>query len=738
MNLAEFKREFRPDILLPSITAGLIIAIVSTSVEISFAALIFSGKLSQFLAGGIGLLLFGTFVIGIVVALTTSLPGMIGVPQDAPAAVLGLVAAGIAAIMKSAEPQAIYTTILAAIALTSLLTAAFFLLLGWLKASNFIRYIPYPVVGGFLAGTGWIIAKGALGVMGMAPLTMSGLPQILSFDKMIVWIPGVIFALLLLLILRRYNHFLVTPTALLLGTALFFIYLSLAHISVADALARGWLLGPFPSSGFYRPLTPASFGLIDWAAIFRNADKIAIILILSVVSVLLNVSGLEIAIKQDIDLNRELLTASFANLANGLGSSPVGFQTLSLSALAHRLGARSRLTNLISALLCGAVLFFGASLISYFPRPVLGGLLLFLGLSFLAEWLVDARRSLPLIDYLLLWIILIIIATIGFLQGVGVGILIAAIIFVITYSRVNAIRNILNGENYHSNVDRPRAHHDLLLKRGAEIYILRLQGFIFFGTIQAVLEQVRERISEKNQPKLSFLLLDFQRVTRLDSSAVFGITRLKQMAEANSILMVWTQVLPRIQHQLERGGLVDKEDDMFIILPTIDYGMEWCEDRILGKQGITDLTGFIEPMEVQLKRVFPDLENIERLMKYLERREIKQGEYLMHEGDPSTDMFFVEAGMVTAQLEFPDGQILRLRTIRSGATVGEIALYLDSVRTASVVASHSSVVYRLSGDTLKAIQKEDPEVAALLHEWIARLLAERLADNNRTLEALLE
>jgi SulP family sulfate permease len=125
-------------------------------------------------------------------------------------------------------------------------------------------------------------------------------------------------------------------------------------------------------------------------------------------------------------------------------------------------------------------------------------------------------------------------------------------------------------------------------------------------------------------------------------------------------------------------------------------------------------------------------------MKYLERREVKQGEYLMRQGDPPAEMYFVEAGLVTAQLEFPDGQVLRLRSIRGGATVGEIGLYLKSVRTASVVATRPSSVYRLSAQALKEMREKDSEVAALLHEWIARLLAERLADNNRTIEALLD
>ncbi len=147
----------------------------------------------------------------------------------------------------------------------------------------------------------------------------------------------------------------------------------------------------------------------------------------------------------------------------------------------------------------------------------------------------------PLWDYLLVWVILIISAAVGFLQGVAAGIFIAAILFVISYSRVDAINAILDGSMYHSKVDRPEPHRDLLHARGGEILILRLQGYIFFGTIQNVLEQVRHRIKDQAQGPLKYLILDFQRVKRLDSSAVFGITRLKQLAEANNILMVWTQ-----------------------------------------------------------------------------------------------------------------------------------------------------------------------------------------------------
>ena len=738
MNLRDLKNEFKPDLLLPSITAGLIASIITISLEISLAALIFSGDLGQFLAGGIGLMLFGAFVMGIAISLTTSLPGIVGLPQDTPAVIMGLVAASISVSMRGEEPAAVYSTIVAAISLTSVLTAVFFLLLGWFKASGFVRYIPYPVVGGFLAGTGYLLCVGAFGVMVDVPLAPANLPEFFIPDQLINWVPGILFAAVLLLLLRRWTHFFITPGALITATILFYGYLMISGISVGEAGSRGWLLGPFPAGGLYQPLTPSAFGSIDWGVILQNIDKIATILVLSIISLLLNASALEVTVKQDIDLNRELQAAGWANLVGGLGGSSVGYQALGMSALAHRLGAKSRLVNIISASICGLALFFGASVISYFPKPVLGGMIFFLGLSFLVEWLIDSYKALPLLDYLLVWAILGIIATVGFLEGVAAGVFIAAILFVISYSRINAIKNMLNGSIYHSNVDRPKVHRDLLHERGSEIFILRLQGYLFFGTIQNILEKIRQRIQDKNQAPLRYLILDFHRVTRVDSSAVFGITRLKQLTQANKVLMVWTHVAQDIVNQMERGGLHDQHDDTFLIQESLDEGVEWCENKILAREGINDLTGIIERVESQLKRAFPGLQGVDRLMQYLEKRKVDVGEYLMKQDDPSDDMYFVESGLVSVELELPNGRRMRLRSIRGGATVGEIGIYLGGARTASVVASRPSTVYRLSLQSLEKMRDKDPEIAALFHEWIARLLAERVTENNRMFEALMD
>jgi SulP family sulfate permease len=737
MTLLDLKQELDPRRLLPSLTAGTIGAVVTISTVISLAALIFSGELSPFLPAGIGLMLFGAFVIGLVVALASSLPVMVGMPQDTPAAILGLVGAGIAVTLRSAAPESVYATVLAAIALASLVSGGAFFVIGAFRWSAFVRYIPYPVVGGFLAGTGWLLAAGALGVMVGRSIGVRDLPSIFGAADLAHWLPGVLFGALLLVVLRRFSHFLITPVALILATAGFYAWLAVAGVSVPQAFAGGWLLGPFPEGGLYRPLGPDALARVEWPAILGQLDKIGTIVVLGVVSLLLNSSALEVIARRDLDLDRELRAAGVANLVGGLGCSSPGYQALGVSSLAHRLGARSRLVGILTALLCGAALFFGAALISYAPKPVLGGVLFLLGLSFLVEWLWDARRKLPAIDYLLVWVIVAVIATVGFLEGIGAGILIATILFVISYSRIDAIKNALSGAVHHSKVERPLRHRRLLQERGGRITILRLQGFLFFGTIQRILDHVRERLADQRQP-LEHLVIDLRRVTRMDSSAVFCTERLRQLASTGGFRMVWTDVDPSIRRQLERGSLLVEGDDTFLIRPTLDHGLEECENRLIASHDDQGLEGSVERIEDQLERAFHGRDAAQRVLRYLQRREVREGECLVRQGDAAEEMYFVEDGLIAIQLEREGAAPIRLRSLRSGTTVGEMGLYLASSRTASAVAARPSTVYRLTARALETMERDDPEVAALLHRWMASLLAERVAASNLAVEALLD
>jgi SulP family sulfate permease len=735
MNTAELKRNFQPSVLLPSLSAGLINAIILISVEISLAALIFSGDLSQFLPRGIGMMLIGTVIVTIFIALTSSLVNMIGVPQDTPAALMALMCAGVAATLKGQSPEAIYSTAMGAIMLGSLLTGVLFLILGWFKLSGFARYVPYPVVGGFLAGTGYLLLKGSFSVMVNVPQQIANLPMFFAPSVLWNWLPGILFGLVLLLVLRRFSHFLILPGAVILALISFYIFLLISGISMEQAGANGWLLGPFPAGGLFHFFTLENLGMVQWGAIFSHAETYATLFGLSVISLLLNSSGLEVVYKQDVNLDRELISAGGVNLIGGLIGFPVGYQTLGFSALPNRFGAKSRLVGVSTGLFCALALFFGASVISFFPKFLMGGMLFFLGLSFLAEWLVDSYKLLPRMDYALIWVMLIIIDRVGFLPAIGAGIVISALLFVISYGSVSIIKNVFYGGTLHSRVERPQRHRSYLADHGDQIHILVLQGFIFFGSVQRILENVRKRMALKDEDELKYLVLDFRQVKRLDSSAIFGVTRLKQLTEAGNVVMAWSGLSEDIHAQMERSGLLEGQGKAFAISPTLDHALEWCENKLLALEKEQPTMDIGKSILTTLNRSFP---GITRIKDYMKREDIQAGEYFIRQGETSNDLFYIESGLVTVEFETIKGEMMRLRSVKNGAMLGEIAFYLGGVRSASVKAEVSSTIYRLTSESLRRIQKEDPALAALLHEWIAQTLAERLSENNRLIEIFMD
>ena len=92
---------------------------------------------------------------------------------------------------------------------------------------------------------------------------------------------------------------------------------------------------------------------------------------------------------------------------------------------------------------------------------------------------------------------------------------------------------------------------------------------------------------------------------------------------------------------------------------------------------------------------------------------------------------------MSVYLELESGQRVRLQTLGLGTIVGELGLYLDTTRTASVVADSPAIAYRLTRTALSEMKAREPELAADFHEFAVRLLSERLVATDRALEAVL-
>jgi sulfate permease, SulP family len=712
-------------------TAGIVLGVIEVVLATSFATLIFAGDLSVHLPAAIGLALVAAAVILPVTALLSTVRGTVASVQDVSAAILALVAAAIAARIGAESPEAFLTVVLA-ISLTTVLAGAFFVALGSLRLGNLIRFVPYPVVGGFLGGTGWLLVQGSFAVLSDVPLTPSTIPDLLEAGTVARWVPGVVFAVVLLALVRRYGHFLIIPVGLVVAMGGFYGVLAIGGSSVAAAQDGGWLLGPFPAGNLWEPHVARAVTGADWSAVVAELGNVAIVMLFAALGLLLNAGGIELAVRRDVNLDRELRAAGVANIAAGLTGGIPGYQALSLTSLAHQMKATGRIVGCIAGAVCLATLIVGAETLSLFPRMAIGGLLLLVGLSFIVDWVFDTWSKLPRTEYAVLLGIVVIIGVWGFVQGVLVGLAAAIVLFLVAYSRLDVVKHTLSGRTYRSKVDRPEDHCAVLRERGGQLHILELEGFLFFGTANSLFERIHARVHDPDQPSLRFLVIDFRRVTGLDSSAALSFAKARSLADTESFALVLTGLTDRVRQVLAQGGVTAAPDAALQEFPDLDRGVQWCEEQLL-----TDVLNTAAGPPDSVSGWIGGRDGA-ALRGYLESLTIPAGHVLIRQGEESDGLYFVESGQLTVQLTADHGPPARLRTLGAGAVVGELTMYLQVPRTATVVSDTPCVVYRLSAAALEGMERSNPELVARLHQRLAEVLAGRLADTLGTVQALLD
>lgn len=198
-------------------------------------------------------------------------------------------------------------------------------------------------------------------------------------------------------------------------------------------------------------------------------------------------------------------------------------------------------------------------------------------------------------------LIMLVINTVGLLQGMGVGLGMAVVLFVINYSRTDVVKYAMTGSNFQSTVERPRLHQQLLREHGEWIYILKLQGFLFFGTANKLFEQVRQRLDTPGQTPPRFIVLDFSQVSGLDASAVLSLMKMLQLAQARQVILVFTRLSPVIERQLRIEVLSEELNHVWHIEADLNHGVEWCEEQVIRQAGGLDYLKALQTLKRQLE-----------------------------------------------------------------------------------------------------------------------------------------
>lgn len=718
--------------------SGLVFALVIVTYCISFSALIFQGDIESGLTLGLSALLTGTVVTGLVIALTTSLVPA-GAGPDTPAvAVMSVLAAAVAAQLAANGfgVQQVVVHVLIAISLSTVLTGLLLFSLGYFRLGTWLRFVPYPVIGGFLAASGWLLVTGGVEVMtGISPgLSLESWQSLVARDAAPQLVLGLGLAVMLFALRRVIDNFLTLPLSFLITVLI--VDAILLWGGVADVLGgrSAWYLSGSSETQLWVPLRAVIDHDIEWLTIAYSAAEIGAVMGVTALSVLLDVSSLEVARQQSADLDVELKSNGWANMIAGLAGGAGGNLSLSGSILIQEAGAVTRLSGVAAAAFCAVVLFVGADIVGYVPTPLLGGLLAYLGFVVLAEALVRSPAQRSMTEFLLAGAIMAVIVYSGYLFGVVIGIIGACLLFAINYSRIGVVRRHLTRNNFTSNVERSPREAEILQENGAQIHILWISGFIFFGSSNGLFELVRRIMDEQRNPNLRYLVLDFGAVPGLDTSAVLSLVKLRNYCDERAAHIAFAGLNEQLHASFSSAELFTG-DGPHRAFPDRNEALEWCEGLLLENYDIKAATedGFTG----WLADVFGGDLDPARLMSYFSRKVYKPGQVVLKQGGRANSVELLATGSIAITLTDGDGNTTRLRRMAAQTVIGEMGFFRKAPRAAGVVAEQPSVVYRLTRKNFERMQSEDPETAAAFYRLIVRVLSDRLEFANREISALV-
>ncbi|HEY3793736.1 MAG TPA: SulP family inorganic anion transporter [Bradyrhizobium sp.] len=713
---------------LNDVLGGGAASVLTITFGLSYSLLIFSGPLAPYLSYGVAVTFITSAVLALVLALGSSIPFAVGGPESSTAAMTGILASSLVERMAATSQASPIVPVLITLGLASIATGIVLCCFGVTRLGRAIRYVPYPVVGGFLGATGCLILLGGVRVITGMRLQFATLGQFANPLTLSELGAACAMALVLYLTWHRSRSPFGLPLILVGGVIAAHILFWLAGLSPTEAQAAGWTFQPPPSVSLLLPWNATELGRYPWYALPELSGNLIAVIFVTASSTLFNTAGIEVALHRETNLERELNVTGLANMLSGVFGGYTGCISISRTVLNSRGGGTGRLSGLTVAAISALMLAVAPMLLGYMPKFVLGGLLIYLAADQLHRWIVESRRRLSMPEYLSLLANIAIIVQWGFIAGIGFGVVIGCATFALSAARVDSIKYHFNGSEFRSSLDRSRDDQAVLSAHGGKIQGLNLQSYLFFGSANRLYQHVKALLAR--HPECRFLVFDFKLVTGIDSSAAYSFAQIKRAAQDRGIKLVLVHLPKATEKALRSSEFITHEVS---VVPELDHALEWCENEVIGQhQGL-------EQEEASLRDWFTQIlgneDDAAALMHRCERIEVNAGDTIVRAGDAADSMHFILDGRVGIMVG-DETRTTRVRSLGRYTTIGEMGLVSRVPRSATIQAEIASVLYALGSEQFEAIKTDDPALSQKLLTYFVSVMAERLSFANRTIAVL--
>jgi SulP family sulfate permease len=718
---------------------GLAAMLVALPAAVAFGVTVYVAIGPQYAAFGALTGILGATALGLIAPTFGGTDRLISAPCAPAAAVLSAFAIELVQQGVAAETIVLLMTVL------GILTGLIQMLIGFLGVGKLIRYIPYPVVSGYLSGVGLIIVGSQIPKFAGAPAG-SGWFDVLVSPLLWDWRGLAIGGATVVAMLLAAKVTKAIPATIVGILAGLLTYLGLASndASMLQLAGNPLVVGPLGASaeGYFGLLTNRWFQIGD----LRLSQVAALLGSALTLAALLSIDTLKTCVVLDQmtrtrhEPNRELAAQGLGNIvASTIGGMP-GAGTMGASLVNLSSGAKTRISGILEgAFALVAALMLGA-FVAWIPVATLSGVLIVVGIRMIDT---DPLRYLEsrstVLDFLVVLAVVAVALSVGLIAASATGVVLAIILFLREQVGGNVIRRRSLVSQRSSTWYRPEAEMRLLEQKGASGIIFELQGSLFFGTTHHFYVTLEPELRTRD-----FIILDLQRVQSVDLTAAHTLILIRDMlAERNAVLLLSNvrESLPNgrnLREFLELSGLTGN-DSPVLIMPTLESAIEWVEDRLLG--AIDKPQAASVPLELHEMELFQGRKDdtMVDLEASMERRSWKAGEAIYRRGDPGDELYLIRSGEVRLLVSSGGStQLHHIATFGRGDFFGGLAFLDHRPRGNEAVAHQDTEMFVLTRDKFNQLAEAHRLTAFIMMSALARTLAIRLRHTDDELTLLQE
>jgi len=458
-----------------------------------------------------------------------------------------------------------FSEVLLAMSMAGIFCGLFQILFGIIKIGKYVRYIPYPVLSGFMSGIGVIII-----LQQLYPLVGLKSP-VLTID-MITELPtriagGISLSALWLglgTIAIIYLFPLLTKKIPATLVALIVMTVVSLFMDMPEKLTIGSIPAGLPVPFFAKE--GIDMAGIDWLGVLKASIIPGLTLAgLGSIDTLLTSVVADNITKTHHNSNRELIGQGIGNMVSGLFCGIAGAGATMRTVVNVKSGGRTQLSGMIHSLLLLSILLGLGSLVKYVPLPVLAGILITVGWGIIDFKGFRDLLRIPKADAFVLIVVFLLTVFVDLLTAVGIGMVIACVLFMKRasdlveggYSSAPMTDNDLHRglpAPPQANFDKSKPWSDeggITDEMLKHIYIQRLNGPIFFGSITKFQEVMNDIPDHAKVVIIRMRLVSF-----MDQSGLYAMETAIKDLQDRGITVLMTIIQPQPLYMLKTMKLI--------------------------------------------------------------------------------------------------------------------------------------------------------------------------------------